>query len=102
MPGAGTGSTGCSQNEDVPASEGVTTVSAAAGSVVVVSEAVAGGSGLPRPRSPTCGAGRLRRGKARGGRTPGAGRGHPVGCDDCPPDGSKNAGLSRQGDGVCR
>ena len=50
--GACTGSTGCSQNEEVPPSAGVTMFSAAAGCAAVAPETVAGRSSHQRPRSP--------------------------------------------------
>ena len=48
--GACTGSTGCSQNEEVPPSAGVTVFPVAAGCAAVVPEAVAGRSSHPRQR----------------------------------------------------
>ena len=54
MPDIGTGSAGCSHDEDVPAREGVTVVSMATGSAPVVPETVAGGSSHPRQRPRAC------------------------------------------------
>ena len=91
-PGAGAGSTGCSQNEDVPPSEGVTVASVAAGCAAVVPETVPGRSIHPRRRPPASapvaaekeGPGRL---------DAGGGPGTSVACTN-PPAGSGNAGLT--------
>ena len=92
--GAGTGSTGCSQNEDVPPSEGVPVVSMATGSAAVVPETVAGGSSHPRPRSPAAAPEAAAR-EGSGRPDAGGGPGTPVGwtSPSAGSTGSKNLGL---------
>ena len=91
MPDIGTGSAGCSHDEDVPAREGVTVVSMATGSAPVVPETVAGGSSHPRQRPPACAPAASKR-EGPGRPDAGGGPGTPV-VWTSPPASSENVGL---------
>ena len=100
MPDIGTGSAGCSHDEDVPAREGVTVVSMATGSAPVVPETVAGGSSHPRPRSPACAPAASKR-EGPGRPDAGGGPGAPV-VWTSPSGGFGVRGIDRLDDGECR